>query len=594
MAIADELVTLLGVKLTSDTMANLSKFKGGIDSVVSKLNRLALITTGLATAAGFFIKGVMDETRELQTLSEKSGLSTDTLQEWGYAAQQAGVNAKAIQNDLVNLNKTMSSPIPGQFNVNMAMLGVSVRDSNGALKDSGTLLEDIGDKLSGMSHQQAVQWGSKVGISDDTIVLLRKGSEGIAQLRKEAHDLGAIIPSESIQRAEDFRKSLGQLQAAFRGLSSQLAIAAMPALQRVTEIFTQWIVQNRAWIQIHTESFMIALVSAFEKVWGIIKRVLSVFQPLVDKFKDFTGGMTTTEHYMGLLQGAMVGLMVIFAPFIAKLALLGAAFYALSTAAEDVMYWLNGDESFIGAWVQYFLDSFPGIAKLLRVIADTAKDLFVGAFEVGASIVERLAGALGDVFGTVLSNLEEVAGPIADFISNFTERFPAITEAVKALAGVISSVLGVALDVIVAALKFISTLAKDIFGWLFDKFGKGLDIINSGLAALGFGKKKEGAPTVTEGSQQPLTKEDMTKYANMPWGEPAANAGTTLPSANGAPALARAHPSSGAPIVQNDNRTINQQISGSDAQQVANAVVAGIGATSYNTQSPGVHGPAVR
>lgn len=581
MAVADELVTILGIKLAADAIANIGKFKAGLDTVVSKLNQLAVITTGAAVAAGLFIKGVSDEANELQKLSATSGLSTDSLQEWAYAAEQVGVNAKSVQNDLVSLNKTMSSPIPGQFNVNMAMLGVSVRNANGELKSSEEVLQSVGDRLSTMSHQQQLQWASKIGISDETVVLLRQGSEGIAKLREEAHTLGAIIPSKSLQVAAEFRKSIEKMRASLRSLSSQIAIAAMPALQRVVELFTAWTVANREWIQVHTESFMIALVSAFEKVWSVVRRLLDQFDPLIELFSDLTGGMTTTEHMTGLLQGALTGLLVVFAPFLAKLALLAAGFYAISTAVEDVMYWINGDESFIGAWVEYLLSQFPGIAAGL----ETIKNLFSGLFDVvmsaGPAVIERVVSAFTSLFKTVLSNVDEASGKIAEFVNGFTERFPAIVDAVKALADVLGTVLGAALDGIVAALKFLSDLATDVFGSLLNLLGKALDGINAGLSWLGFGGDDE---------EENKPVEDASKYAPVP-----SSGGAGVSSV--APALSsRAGTSvknSSSSTNYSDNKTVNVNIATNDPAQAGQAVLKAMGENSYAVLTPGQYAPTV-
>lgn len=595
---ADELVTILGVEISADTMANIDKFKAGLGTVVSKLNMLALAAGGFATAAGFFVKSVMDEAGSLQTLADKSGLSTDSLQEWAYAAKQSGVEAKAVQNDLINLNKTMSSPIPGQFNVNMAMLGVRVRDSNGALKDAETLLQDVGDKLEGMSHQRALQWGQKVGLSDDTIVLLRQGSEGVAKLRQEAHDLGAIIPNESIQRSEEFRKSLGKLTAAFRGMSTAVAIAAMPAIQRVTELFTQWIVRNREWIQVHTESFMVALVSAWEKFWAVLKRVLTVFQPLIDKFKDLTGGMSDTEHYMSVLTGAFGALLIIFSPILAKIALMSAAFYAASLIVEDFMYWLNGDESLIGAGLKAFVDKFPAMARLFEKLKDAAVSLFRDAFQLGTEAVKVFGAAFAEVIGNIAANIETASAPLAEFIDGFKKDFPAVIALVKILGGLIGTALGMALKNLVGVFKLVADTATSVFTFLLSALEKVLGFVETILKKLGLAKEESS----DVGSNLGVGKNDATpegrtalnrnvdKYgglgAPMPLTVSASTVPTTQKITKDAPRLA-------APTI-NDNRTINQQITTSDPLQAGNAALQGLGGVGYGTLTPGPYAPVAR
>ncbi len=587
MATADELVTILGVEVSKETMQNLSSFKSGIDNVVGKLNTLALVAGGFMAAAGFFIKGVMDDAKALEVMSEKSGLSTDALQEWQYAADKAGVSAQAIQGDLVSLNKTMSSPIPGQFNMNFAMLGVSVRDANGALKSSDQLLGDVADKMTGMSRQEAMQWGSKLGISDDNVLLLRQGKEGLEALRKEAHDVGAIIPSEALKRSEEFRKSLVTMQAAMRGITSIIAIAAMPALQRIVDTFTNWIQENRKWIALNTEAFMQGFVNALERVHRALQRVGEFFKPVIDKLGEFAISTDRTEQFTHLLTGALLALMIIFAPFLAKIALVAAAFTALSYAVEDVFTFLEGGDSVVGRLAEAFSAAFPQWAELLKTIAGIARDLFLGALETGWNILKRLGAAALEVFGAFGNAMNDVAGPLNEFITTFEERFPAIVDVVKTLAGVITSVLGVALDGIVGTLKVLMDVASKVFKYLLEKIADGMGKLNDFLSWMGFGDKDKKQQAAADAS-----KSDAMRYAPTPErGEmPPAFGNNVIPRNGTQKALPGAM---GGGTQVNDNKTINQQIYTSDPQQAANLSLQGMGA-SPQINTAGLYAPVVR
>lgn len=636
MAAADELVTILGVEVSKETMQNLSSFKAGIDNVVGKLNTLALVAGGFMAAAGFFIKGVMDDAKALEVMSEKSGLSTDSLQEWQYAADKAGVSAQAVQGDLANLNKTMSSPIPGEFNMNFAMLGVSVRDANGALKSSDDLLGDVAAKMSGMSRQEAIQWGSKIGVSDDTVLLLRQGKEGLEALRKEAHDVGAIIPSEALKRSEEFRKSLVAMQGAMRGVASIVAIATMPALQRIVESFTSWIQENRKWIALNTEAFMQGFVNALERVYKALQRVGEFFKPVIDKLGEFALSTDRTEQFTHLLTGALLALGIIFAPFLAKLALVSAAFAAISYVVEDVFTYMEGGDSVIGRLQSAFEAAFPQWADLLKTIAGIVKDLFLGALEVGWAVLKRVGAAALEVFGAFGTAINEVAGPLSEFITTFEERFPAIVGAVKGLAEVITGTLGFALDTIVKALKFLLEIATTVFKFLLEKIADGMGKLNDFLSWLGIGgdKKPESKKEPTPSSAEPTSKspqnatpysplqdktpqnatpystwsdktarpspfeptsrspQDATRYAPLP--DKATRTSALAPNAMQLQGKQTALPSQkGGGTQINDNKTVNQQIYTSDPQQAANMALQGMGAAPQ-INTAGLYAPVVR
>lgn len=533
----DELVTILGVQIAKDAMAKIQSFKAGLDTVADKLKSLSLVATGFAAAAGFLVKGAMDDVAALQTLSDKSGVSTKALQEWGYAAKQAGVSANAVQGDLAKLQKQMMW----------------------SGRDGEQQLERYADRLAGMSDQKAMAYGKAFGLSDDTIVLLRQGSDGIRKLKQEANDLGAVIPEDMIKRSEQFRMSVGKLTTAFNAMRTHLAIAMMPALQNVTEVFTKFLVQNREWISGKTAAFMQALVNAWAKLWEIIKKVYDWFKPLVDKFKELTGGMEDVELMTHILQGAFAALLVIFAPIIAKLALLGAAFAAASLIVEDFMYWLNGDESLIGYGLIKFAEKFPGIVKLFETLKDVAKELFTGIVEWAAPIGGTLVDTLVEAWTHLGEVIDDLAGKFSAWINGFTERYPAVVAGFKAIADFLQGTLIKAFEILTAVVKgFWDILGKviDGAGWL---VGKGMDLLNSGLASIGFGGDDKKQPQAVPAMMPQLPQA-------VPVG-PAGRAGTTI----------------------NDNRTINQQIATSDPQQAADAMLAGVNSgTQMNT--PGLYG----
>lgn len=389
MAVADELITILGVDVARDAIAKLESFKNGVDSVKKTLLGLSVVITGAAATMGLMVKGAADEAMELQKLSEKTGISTDALQEWGYAAKKSGLDAKAITNDLTNLQKTMSSPIPGQFNQTMAMFGVSARDASGKLKTTDQVLLDMAGKFQSMNQQKAAQWASKLGISDDTLLLLRKGKDGIEELRKEAHKLGGIIPEESIKRAADFKRQLAELQFAFHGITSQVAIAMIPALSRVVDLFKAWIGQNKEWLQQKLAVLMEGIVNGFEKFWGVVKKVKDALKPLLDKLEPLTKHIKDNKKAVSdLVSGALLGLLVIFSPLLVKFALISAAILLASAAFNDLLVYMNGGDSTIGRIIERVKEFYKENEKLVKWLA----------YSIGTFIAFKAALAIESAF----------------------------------------------------------------------------------------------------------------------------------------------------------------------------------------------------
>ncbi len=600
----DELVAKLGAKLTPDAIANIQKFQRGLSDVIGKMNLVRIAALGLATGAALFVKSVTDETKALQTLSEKTGLSTTTLQEFEYAAKNAGVSVSAVQNDLINLNKTMSSPIPGQFNMNFAMLGIAVRDANGKLKDSATLLEDVGARLSKMSHQQQMQWAQKLGISDDTLVLLRKGKDGLEALRKEAHELGTILSPEAIKISDKFRVSVLKLNEVWRGFSSLLTISAMPAIQRVIDGITEFIKRNAEFVKTNAKSFIDGFVGALDRLWNAFKKLGDYFSPFTDAIKDLFGDFDQTEFWIQLITGALLGLMVVFAPLIAKLALIGGAFYLLSIAIEDVFGYFNGDNSFIGLFFDKFAEKFPGITKLLKTLKDLVVSIFEGVFKNGGEVVKSVLNEIIGIFDSFLTAIDSVAGPLADFINNFTTEFPLVSQLLKDVAGFIGGAFLGALNGLINGFKALMgigalvfnkllSVAKEFYG-LLEKFlkwiGYGGSDESSGGGGAGGGNEKLSPEESANFWEQQKNELDPLKYSQntMP-ANPQDTQNNALPQAMPS-TTEKTAPSASTQV--NDNRTITQVITTSDPKQAADLAAQRIN-DSTQINEPGLNGPTV-
>lgn len=519
MAVVDELVTILGVKLASDALSKLGQFKKEVEGIAKGVAALGTVALGVTAAAGAFINSVAKEAAELDALSQKTGISTDALQEWQYAARKSGVDAKAVTNDLVNLQKTMASPIPGQFNSNLMMLGVSVRDASGKFKTTDKVLEDLAGRFKTMSQARATQWASKLGISDSTLTLLRQGKDGIEALRKEAQALGGIIPNDAIKTATRFKQSLAELQFAVRGITHQVALATLPVLTRVVDIFKDWISINREWIALGLGAIADGIMMAFERLWNILKDIGSGFSPIIDAIKEFIPEMEAAEWVAHLVTGALVGLAVVLSPLLIKLALIGVAVTAAAILFEDLFLGITKGEGITGQLFNSFKERWPELWDALQKTGEFLKDVFIATLGVAWEAIKKVGEALGEIAGVFLDMVNDLAGPVGEFFGSFQERFPAITEAAGLLADFLGGVLVTAFEHVVNVAKTLIEWLGKLLEWLGGPIVAAFEKVEGWLAKLGFGKTKkaklETEVTYKEGSRTNLDAPQL-EYDGVP------------------------------------------------------------------------------
>lgn len=337
MAIVDELVTVLGVKLAPNTNNQIEGFKNKTTSLVKNLTMLGATVTGAAVAIKLFVLRSVNQAAELDKLSKKTGLSTDSLQEWAYAAKQVGVNSDAVQNDLSRLQKK---------------IGATGKDSQKALLAMANGFEKL-------TEAQAYAKGKKLGLSDDTIILLRKGREGVEALRKEAHNLGGVIPAEAIKRAAQFKTKVEELKFTWRGITSQVALSTIPTLDKMVDSFKNWTTLNREWIALRLGEIVRGASSGFERFLEIIEKHVP-FRKLIEDTKEAAKGIQGFEDIIGRV--SLAGITAL------GLALLPAAFAMGITAAKVTLLIMALDElvSFMqgkGGYLADFAEK-TGLARL--------------------------------------------------------------------------------------------------------------------------------------------------------------------------------------------------------------------------------------
>lgn len=397
MAIANELVQLLSFKLSDQSKAAFETFKKGLDDLRTGMKTVATAATAAGTAIAYTIKSVSDGAVELTNLSKTTGIATKTLQEYKYAAESVGVSSDAVTSDLQMLMETMSSPIPGEFNQALFMMGIGIRDASGHMKSADALLGDIADKLNGMNEQKALQWANRLGLSNDTLVLIKQGRLSLEQLRKEANALGAVIPEESLKRGAEFKKSLNALEFAFKGIGRTVALSVAPGLTDVVTSMKDWIVTNSQVIKQGIEKTVKGLGDGLTGTTDILARFIQYIKNFLPDLGEFNDKMDLSSLISGTLRGALLGLLVVFTPMVAKLALIGTAFTVAALAIEDFIIWCMNGESALGKlidkwdnWAQrwkkehWLKAAIAGIATLPQQMGE--------AFATGASWFDNYEG----------------------------------------------------------------------------------------------------------------------------------------------------------------------------------------------------------
>lgn len=414
MAVVDELVTLLSFKTSPGTEKAIKSIKDGISTLKSEVTKWAAAATAAGAATSAFLLSASDKAIELQKLSQSTNLSTDSLQQWQYAAEAVGASSAAVTSDLESLLKTMSSPIPGELNMELMMLGVSVHNASGQLRGADEVLKDVGDKLNKMSSARAVQWAERVGISNDTLMLLKQGRQGLSEIFEEAQLVGAIIPEDAINRGAELSKSIKTLKTVFQALGNSIALSFAPNLKKVVDNFKQFLINNADFVRQGLGITIDGVSRGFGRFWNILVKIKDGFVALLQPMQPFLKNMDAVKVVAGLVTGALAGFLALMAPAIIQFAAVGAAIAGVSLVIEDFITWLQGGESVIGDIVNAFsnwMDKFPELKEDLKSVGQ----VFADVFNAIPGLIDKCIDKIEDMF-PVINKILSSLGKVIDFV----------------------------------------------------------------------------------------------------------------------------------------------------------------------------------
>lgn len=415
--VVDELISILGLQVDPKAKKEGAAFGKLLGTITA-----AAVTAGAAlTAAAGAITAYAD--RQSKAIDEQGkfadsiGVAFSALQELEYAQQSAGGSTEELRGDLDKLTKSMSSPIPGEYNQTLYQLGISARDSAGKLRSADEVLLDIAGKFEGMSKQRQIQFAEKLGITPGTIKLLQQGTGGIAALRQEAIDLGLVLDNSAKEQAARYQNSMLRVRSVVDALGKSISVALLPAMADTLDTFSKWIGANREFISGGVKQIVDGVALGFRMFGDAVEYVYGLVVGFIGPIDGLLAGLDATQAIAITVAAALTAMAVATLaatwPFIAA----AAAIAAVVLVVEDLYAALTGQPSLIGDWAKSFQQAYPGISGVLQSIYD---------------LVMALVSVLGDVLGPMFGAVLEIAKAQFDFLLGAVKG---MLDAVEAIIG---------------------------------------------------------------------------------------------------------------------------------------------------------------
>jgi len=407
MAVIDSLVAKLSFDFDGK---GLEKFNKGMEDAGKAI---AVVATGAAAAGAAifaFTSKIAEQNDELGKTAQRIGITSQALNELGFAAQLNGSSTNAMASSLENLAKTSSEAARGLGAGVEAfgLLGVSVTNVNGDIKQADDLLLDVADAVSQLNSQsQKIELLNKLGIDSSLLLTIEQGSSAIRKQREEVAALGFVLDKDATASAAKFNDEMLRVKTVVSGVASSIGTKLMKQITPLINAFLEWFKVNKELIKQNLNVFFEKLTKAITVLFNVGVRVVTVVNKIIEAF----GGWKVA---LGAVAVAMTALnaRVLLLPVLILAA--GAAIFLL---IEDIVSFANGADSQMGKLAEK--------SKTFKIILESLIEVFkmVGdgwnlIFTQGEAALEGLMILIKDVGATIFNFLISPLNKAIDLLNN--------------------------------------------------------------------------------------------------------------------------------------------------------------------------------
>lgn len=429
-------------------------------------------TFGAAKALSDMTVGASQYADEVLTMSSVTGMSTESLQAYKYAAELVDTSMETLTGSMARNIRSMSSAREGTGTAAAAYkaLGISVTDASGNLRDSETVYWEAIDALGNVSNETerdalAMQLFGKS--AQELNPLIEQGSEGIRQLTAEAQAMGAVMSQELLEALGKFDDSMQRLKSGSEAAKNALGMVLLPQLQVLADEgvgllgeFTQGLNEaNGDWTKISQviSSTVGGIVNIIlEQLPQVIELALSIVTSIggaiMDNLPIIVGA--ASQIVMTLLQGLINALPALTEGALQLvLALVSGIVANLPAIVEVAVQMVATLVSGIGSALPQLI---PAIVQAVVLVARTLVENLPLILDAALQLIVGLSQGLLDAIPLLVAELPAVITAIVDFIIS------AIPQIINAGIELLTSLIGALPEIIKAIVEAIPQIIDGI------------------------------------------------------------------------------------------------------------------------------------
>ncbi len=402
------------------------------------LGGLAAAFSVSAAISGAFARA--DNIRAIEQTSDAIGAAIENVDAFGKAAEAMGGDAQGARDSLTDMAEKMGeamSDVESGAAKAFKSLGISLKSADGSTKDAISGMLDLASAVEGLDRSAAVFKIKELGITDNrTVEMILKGRQELERMLRVQKEQG-VVTKEAAENARKLTEATGYLKSMIASAGASFLDGIIPALTKVIE----WLGKGVSWMQ-ENKNFVIGFFGSIAAV------VTALYLPAMIS----AAAATLAATWPLLLIGAAIA----------------AAAAAFALIYDDVMNFVDGNESFIG---QVF-EKYPMVEKIVMTLIDAFKQmwqiLITGAQQIGDFVAAGFQQVIAGIKAAI-DYLVEAYAAIKGFVDNSLTAFQSMSDGIAAIFAFI-------VDTVKSSMSFVTG---------------GIDKIKSGISGVagffGFG-----------------------------------------------------------------------------------------------------------
>ncbi|POP42322.1 hypothetical protein CHU32_03550 [Superficieibacter electus] len=415
------------------TLDKIGASTDGLTESMAEFSKVALGSLAAFLSIGGAIGGAIEKADEIDALARSAAslnMPIEDIDAWGQAAERAGGEAEGMRDSLTDMaekmGEAMSDAESGAAQA-FQRLGISLKNTDGSVKNAAQGMLDLADSISTLSREQAIFRIKELGVTDNrTVDMILKGRKAIEDMIKTQKEFG-VVTKQDAEVAQKFKFELDSTKSMFNSLATQASVSIMPALtgflklvEKTVEFFYQhkdavrifFITGATAIAMYYTPAMWAAATATLAATWPIIliAAAVAAFALILDDFNNYLEGNNSiigelSKEYPKLADALkFVGA---WCKIVWDLcALLVEALWDLFTNPQAAIDNMKKNLSELWVW----FDKFFGISKLTQQFVDGFESMKKQVIGIWDEVVAYIMKAWNKITGILPEKVKVMLG----------------------------------------------------------------------------------------------------------------------------------------------------------------------------------------